>query len=354
MSGKKLSILKNSVKRNVRTRINSVKKSIRGTNKEGTQSEEMKFRETLSKIQKRERIKGYENDISKGIIILKKNEEKYDLDPYDNKMISMLIDLCFGGDTRNCYNIHMLILNLCRKNSENSNVHNTVKTLAYKLGLTEDEIETCGQQELCDRIIHSNDSPGLFGHTISYLESVFYSLFTWSTRGIVTRLKKVMLREIFEKCPVIYNSVFPTRTNIDNFTKSIWLINAKVELSVLNTFIDTVKVYADLGKPSFLNEILQLKIPRTELSFGILTKAEQEELKKLYNILIFVREKVFRYIEELNSDKEILKMERHHRKSFFNTQIKTDVPKKTGVLTKIKTIFGTVLIINSITLSVFD
>ncbi len=85
-------------------------------------------------------------------------------------MIGELIDLCYHGNINKCYNMFNLVSYFCRRGLTNSNIHKTVKILAYRCGFSEMKIENKTQIDLCNMIIHSYQSPGLLEH-VCYLQT---------------------------------------------------------------------------------------------------------------------------------------------------------------------------------------
>ena len=90
-------------------------------------------------------------------------------------------------------------------------------------------------------------------------------------------------------------------------TKAIWLIYSHVDLSILNTYINATKTWSDLGKPSFFEKLSRFKFPRTRIAFGRLSNLERDELKRLYKVLIYIRDRVSFHKRELGADKQVLK-----------------------------------------------
>lgn len=270
----------------------------------------VKIQQVIKDNEEREKNKVYQQEIDKAMKEIKEKKKKSVLKkqkPYDNKMISELIDLSYEGNDTKCYNMFNLAEYFCYNGVSNQNVSKTLEIIAYKCGFDKRDIKGKNKDDLCNMIIHSYQSPNILSHLYYNLGFILGSIFNWSSSSVVRRLRFIIIKHILEGCPFIYNSIFRETDMSSIRTKAYWVMNSFQDLYILNYYIDIVKTWADLGRPSFFEKLIQLKKPRTGLSFGRLTHQEREVMRKMYEILLYIKQKVLEYKSHLESDSKILK-----------------------------------------------
>lgn len=302
MSPKSLKIVRKSL---------SLKKSL---SKRLTNNKELKkaiqIEESLQKSDKMEQNKAHQHELDKAMKEIKKKEKKSQLSDsssHDNQMIEELIDLCYEGNSNKCYNIFNLIEHYCEKDSSNRNTLNTIRILAYKLGLSESEVEGKSHHDLCKMILYEKNSPGFFKNIMETMGYYIGGLFTWSVSGVILRLKKLMITKILETRPFIYNSIFTGSVNANTRTKASWLAYSEGDLQLLDDYIKIVERWKHLGKPIFFQKLGKFKMPLTRPAVGKLSSHQKDELERLSKILMYIHNKVSEHKKELSKDSTILK-----------------------------------------------
>ena len=312
----------------------SLKKSL---SKKLTNNKELKkaikIEESLQKSDKMEQNKDHQHELDKAVKEIKKKEKKSDNSSLDNQMIEELIDLCYDGNSNKCYNIFNLIEYYCEKDSSNKNSLNTVKTLAYKLGLSESEVEGKSHPDLCKMILYEKDSPGFFKNIMETMGYYIGGLFTWSVSGVILRLKKLMITKILETRPFIYNSIFTGSIKANTKTKALWLMYSEGDLQLLNDYIKIVERWKHFGKPIFFQKLGKFKMPLTRPAVGKLSSHQKDELERLSKILMYIYNKVSNHRTQLSQDSTILKeVKKISAKNYQNLMIGMNAAQFIGAI----------------------
>ena len=301
----------------IKTSLRIIKKSLSSKKRSAKRTLNKKELEMAVNIQQvikdneeREKNKVYQQQINKAMKEIREKKKKSVLkkqNPYDNKMISEIIDLSYEGNYSKCYNMFNLAEYFCCNELSNKNVSKTLEIIAYKCGFDKSDIKGKNKDDLCNMIIHSYQSPNILSHLYYNLGFTLGSIFNWSSSSVVKRLRFIIIKHILEGCPFIYNSIFKETDMSSIRTKAYWVMNSSQDLYILNYYIDIVKTWADLGRPSFFEKLIQLKKPRTGVSFGRITNQERKVMKRMYEILLYIKQKVMEHKTHLESDYKILK-----------------------------------------------
>lgn len=225
----------------------------------------------------------------------------------DNKMVSEIIDLCYEGHSGKCYNMFNLATRFCRVIDTNENILETLKTIALKCGFSESEIADSEAEDLCHKIYNCYMYPNFINHIFYGLGCCFGDLFRWTSTSVVKKIKADIIPNIFECCQLIYNSVFKDTISVGIRTKAFWVIYSTNEHKMLNSIIYEIYTWMTFGEPQFFKKLIQLKLPTTKFAFGKLSVKEQKDLKKIHQILLFIKKKFLEYKKELTSNSKIMK-----------------------------------------------